>query len=99
MKKPDLIDRMPLLDKMNAVARSLNTEDITDADDMLDAIEVALRECVHNAHAVDAAPVRRGYWIEESSLQICSECGEEHEWDDYRAPYCDTCGAKMDAEE
>ena len=47
----------------------------------------------------DVAPVRRGRWIEEDGIQICSECGEEHEWEDYRAPYCDTCGAKMDKEE
>lgn len=46
----------------------------------------------------DVAPVRRGRWIEEDGIQICSECGEEHEWEDYRAPYCDTCGAKMDGE-
>lgn len=47
---------------------------------------------------VDVAPVRRGRWIEEDGIQICSECGEEHEWEDYRAPYCDTCGAKMNKE-
>ena len=46
--------------------------------------------------AANVAPVRRGRWIEEDGIQICSECGEEHEWEDYRAPYCDTCGAKMD---
>ena len=45
--------------------------------------------------AADVAEVRRGRWIEEDGIQICSECGEEHEWEDYRAPYCDTCGAKM----
>ena len=38
--------------------------------------------------------VQHGRWIEEDGIQ-CSECGEEHEWEDYRAPYCDTCGAKM----
>ena len=45
--------------------------------------------------AADVATVRRGRWLEEDGIQICSECGEEHEWEDYRAPYCDTCGAKM----
>ena len=48
--------------------------------------------------AADVAPVRRGRWLEEDGIQICSECGEEHEWGDYRAPYCDTCGAKMNKE-
>ena len=46
--------------------------------------------------AADVAPVRRGHWIEEDGCQICSECGEEHEWDEYRAAYCDVCGAKME---
>lgn len=44
----------------------------------------------------DVAPVVHGHWIEENGCQICSECGEEHEWDEYRATYCDVCGAKMD---
>ena len=49
--------------------------------------------------AADVVEVRRGRWIEENGIQICSECGEEHEWEDYRAPYCDTCGARMNKEE
>ena len=48
--------------------------------------------------AADVAPVRRGHWIEEDGCQICSECGEEHEWDEYRATYCDACGAKMEVD-
>lgn len=42
---------------------------------------------------------RHGHWIEEEDIQICSECGEEHSWQDYRASYCDNCGAKMDGGE
>ena len=49
--------------------------------------------------AADVAAVQRGRQIEENGIQICSECGEEHEWEDYRAPYCDTCGARMNKEE
>lgn len=49
-------------------------------------------------HAADVAPVRRGHWIEENGCQICSECGEEHEWDEYRAAYCDVCGAEMEVD-
>lgn len=45
--------------------------------------------------AADVAPVRHGHWIEDGDYQICSECGEEHCWDEYRAAYCDSCGAKM----
>ena len=48
--------------------------------------------------AADVAPVRRGHWIEENDCQICSECGEEHEWDEYRAAYCDVCGAEMEVD-
>ena len=55
----------------------------------------ALKHIVADFPSADVAPVRRGRWIEEDGIQICSECGEEHEWEDYRAPYCDTCGAKM----
>jgi hypothetical protein len=43
--------------------------------------------------------VRHGKWIEyDNGVQTCSECGEEHEWQDYRASYCEDCGAKMDKE-
>ena len=56
-------------------------------------------EKVRGIPATDVAPVRRGRWIEENGIQICSECSEEHEWEDYRAPYCDTCGARMNKEE
>ena len=44
-----------------------------------------------------AKEVKHGQWIEDGNgVQVCSECGEEHEWQDFRAPYCDMCGAKMD---
>lgn len=37
------------------------------------------------------------HWIEydDGDVQVCSNCGEEHEWGDYRAPFCDNCGAIM----
>ena len=34
-------------------------------------------------------------WLEEDGYQVCSNCGDEHCWDDYRASYCECCGAKM----
>ena len=37
----------------------------------------------------------RAEWIEEDGFQVCSNCGDEHCWDDYRASYCECCGAKM----
>lgn len=46
--------------------------------------------------AADARPERYGRWIKDKSgVLVCSECGEEHEWEDYRATYCEDCGAKM----
>lgn len=60
-----------------------------------------LLEKIENAPSADVAPVRHGRWIKdgEDGPVCCSECGEEHEWGDYRASYCDTCGAKMDGEQ
>ncbi len=52
--------------------------------------------CIDNAPTVDTE--KHAHWIEDGDFQICSNCGEEHEWGDYRAPYCDTCGHKMDEE-
>ena len=58
-----------------------------------------LRMAIMNQPAADVEPVRHGRWIEDGDYQICSNCGEEHAWDEYRASYCDVCGAKMDLEE
>ena len=51
---------------------------------------------IWKAPVADVVPVVHGHWIEDGDYQICSECGEEHCWDEYRAAYCDSCGAKMD---
>lgn len=38
----------------------------------------------------------QGVWKTESNgVVVCSNCGEEHEWDDYRPSYCEDCGARM----
>ena len=40
--------------------------------------------------------VVKGKWIDDGSgCVVCSECGEEHEWDTFRANFCDNCGADM----
>ena len=45
----------------------------------------------------DVVEVKHGHWItDENGIVICSECGEEHAWDEYRATYCEDCGTKMD---
>ena len=74
-----------------AIAR-LTRLDVTDK---LAIVADAKRE-IADMPAADVAPVRRGHWIEDGDYQICSECGVEHCWDEYRAAYCDSCGAKMD---
>lgn len=66
-------------------------EGMFDCEDVISSVE--------NAPAADVAPVRHGHWIEDGDCQICSECGEEHCWDEYRAAYCDSCGAKMDGKD
>lgn len=47
---------------------------------------------------LDYEPVVHAHWIEDNDCQICSNCGEEHSWTEYRASYCEDCGAKMDGE-
>ena len=69
--------------------------DPSDPDPVTEVVSVS---SIMQIPAADVAPVRRGRWIKdgEDGPVYCSECGEEHEWGDYRATYCDTCGAKMD---
>lgn len=54
------------------------------------------KQALASVPAADVALVKRAHWIEQDGMQICSDCGEEHTWDDFRAAYCDCCGAKMD---
>ena len=57
------------------------------------------KQALASVPAADVALVKRAHWIEQDGMQICSDCGEEHTWDDFRAAYCDCCGAKMDGGE
>lgn len=55
---------------------------------------------LENIPTADVVEVKHEKWIkDEGGIVICSNCGEEHCWDEYRAPYCDQCGAKMDFED
>lgn len=55
---------------------------------------------VFETPVADVAPVVHGQWIDVGGGYVaCSECGEEHAWEDYRAFYCEDCGVKMDKEE
>lgn len=45
----------------------------------------------------DVKEVKHGEWItDKDGFVTCSECGEEHTWDDFRPTFCDMCGARMD---
>lgn len=40
-------------------------------------------------------PTKCGVWITyDDGFTVCSNCGEEHEWVDFRPSYCDMCGSK-----
>ena len=65
----------------------------------LDYVRRWLNEEFEVKRNVDVTLVKRAHWIEQDGMQICPKCGEEHTWDDFRAAYCDCCGAKMDGDE
>lgn len=56
-----------------------------------------LRDEIQKFPAADVKEVKHGEWITDKDGYVtCSECGEEHTWDDFRPPFCDMCGAPMD---
>lgn len=91
----DLINRKALLEKA------------WEADTQCGYVQVVDVGDIEDAHAVDAAPVVHGEWIEKEDWGVddyyytCSACGEdfvtidgtpsENLWN-----YCPNCGAKMD---
>ena len=84
MAEKDYIDRERLFNALNAYNTKFNAE--------INSIIISIPK-------EDVQEVRHGKWIEyDNGVQTCSECGEEHEWQDYRASYCEDCGAKMDKE-
>ena len=59
-------------------------------------------QCIENAPAVDAEPVRHGEWIyQDGEIMLCKTCSlcrcESFDLDG--AEYCPYCGAKMDLED
>ena len=64
-----------------------------------EAVALVEDACRLAVAALKAPKVTHAHWIEhDDGYQTCSNCGEEHCWADYRASYCDVCGAKMDEE-
>lgn len=73
---------------------------ITIGAEILDCSEDNFLEMMHDP-AIDIIlnepdePTKRGVWITyDDGFTVCSNCGEEHEWDDFRPLYCDICGSK-----
>ena len=59
-------------------------------------------QCIENAPAVDAEPVRHGEWIyQDGEIMLCKTCSlcrcESFDLDGEE--YCPYCGAKMDLED
>lgn len=68
-----------------------------EADGLYQSVELAASYLRKIANG-ELKEVVRGTWITDCGIQICSNCGEEHDWQDYRAAYCDCCGAKMEVD-
>ena len=82
MAEKEYIDRERLFYALNAYNTKFNAE---------------INSIILSIPKENVQEVRHGKWIEyDNGVQTCSECGEEHEWQDYRASYCEDCGAKMD---
>ncbi len=95
----EYIEREKVYKMLNALG-GCGAEPESWADGWDKAFDEAIRE-LDNIPAADVRPERHGRWIEDEKygIVICSECGEEHAWEDYRVSYCEDCGAKMDGED
>lgn len=45
---------------------------------------------------IEDSTLIHAHWVEDGSNIFCSNCGDERNLGDYRPPYCEECGAKMD---
>ena len=92
MKSDDLINRSALLEELRFKRVAVyGRGSMKDIDKVIESVETA--------PAVDAEPVRHGYWIPQDNTHtkfMCSDCkGRNH---DGSGKYCSECGCKMDAE-
>lgn len=86
-----MVEYIKLDDAMAAVHREIGANTSVAQEYMLKRIAIGLKAmATDNVREIICA-----HWIEDDGVQTCSNCGEEHEWDEYRASYCDCCGAKM----
>ena len=101
VKSGDLISRSALLD-------SFDVRWVTEYDEAGFGMEYKAVPvgAIENAPAVDAEPVRHGYWIQNKSVpdyHSCSDCQVTQKMRKvcgaYLLPkYCSNCGCKEDAE-
>ena len=107
----DLISREAAVNKLRKWAKQ--TEGAK-SDVAVGAFYESAARYLERLPAVDAEPVRHGYWIPcagESHIWYCSECGEKINYNQVRRTYkhekkpvhevnrwCRSCGAKMDAD-
>ena len=94
-RQGDLISREALALK---VRRNLIPNVDADGTVSVEDAERYFLRLLETAPAVDAVEVVHGRWIKDGDVVVCSECGEEHAWDEYRATFCEDCGARMDGE-
>lgn len=94
----DHINRDLALEAINDLSRNAEYDSEAEKRGWNNAIELAVA-AVEKIPTADVRTKKHGRWIEEGDVVVCSECGEEHAWDSYRATYCEDCGAKMDWEE
>lgn len=90
----DLIRRSALLNRLAAYG---NSERKTDYDNGWDDARDEIVRQVKYAEAVDAEPVRHGFWKAHGIAAVCSECGESIVVEQYDGEFnfCMNCGAKM----
>ena len=105
----DLIEREAVMKALQAI----HTHDGMELSADVDYVEAC--SAIYNIRAVDAEPVRHGWWIHckgKSNLWYCSECGEKIIYNPTRKTYtpqklpvheinkyCRCCGARMGMEE
>lgn len=71
-------------------------------DDKKRKMDIALEalNCIDNAPAIEAEPVRHGEWVDPDcyfpDYWKCTACNEELYFECDPTAYCPNCGAKMD---
>ena len=90
MKK--LIELDAAIDVVDKRIRQIGYED--------NALVLSIRQAVRDIEPVDAVPVRRGRWKEDTGgygFWICSHCGfvSEASGADILYRYCPNCGARL----